>query len=391
MAETRIKFNNESLPIATLMSKITAFKNQIGNDRLDLQPSYQRGTVWNQDFKEKLIFSILSRYPVGSVIIRNLTERNDKGADTEVVDGQQRLTTIYEFTQGDFSVNDDLSKRIIKDNVESYEYDIKNNKGKDTEAIKLYRRYLKGQKVFLTYNTLASLMRSDFDSYNMALTYISHQDDNVIAEYFRFVQNQERLRAGEIINSIPDSQLEQYLLRVNSKNLLGKLSWEDKRKEFDKLFYAAIGIFEEKLPMGGIDADIIEYVKNSQGITGVALTRTNLLIAQLDGLAADNTWKFSSGINKRFVKFLFMLCGYGFVNFVENATKKLNQLYIVNKKLSAFSSAKATALDEEFKGYTKEQIEKYRLIALISKGSQKWDMVEERMKLLASLMDEVVC
>lgn len=390
MSETRIKFNNESLPIATLMSKIVAFKNQIGNDRLDLQPSYQRGAVWSQDFKDKLIFSILSRYPVGSVIIRNLAERNCKGADTEVVDGQQRLTTIYEFTQGEFSINDDLSKRIIKDNVESYEYDIKNNKGKDTEAIKLYKKYLKGQKVFLTYSTLASLMKSDFDSYNMALTYISHQDDNVIAEYFRFVQNQERLRAGEIINSIPDSQLEQYLLRVNSKNILVKLSWEDKRKEFDKLFYAAIGIFEEKLPMGGIDADIIEYVKNSQGITGIALNRTNLLISQLESLAADNTWKFSSGINKRFVKFLFMLSGYGFVNFAENTKKKLNQLYIVNKKLSAFSSAKATALDEEFKGYTDEQIEKYRLIALISKGSQKWDMVEERMKLLANLMEGVV-
>lgn len=390
MAETRIKFNNESLPIATLMSKITAFKNQIGNDRLDLQPSYQRGAVWNQDFKEKLIFSILSRYPVGSVIIRNLAERNFKGADTEVVDGQQRLTTIYEFTQGKFSINDDLSKRIIKDNVDSYEYDIKNNKSKDTEAIKLYKKYLKGQKVFLTYNTLSSLMKSDFDSYNMALTYISHQDDNVIAEYFRFVQNQERLRAGEIINSIPDSQLEQYLLRVNIKNLLNKLSWEDKRKEFDKLFYAAIGIFEEKLPMGGMDADIIEYVKNSQGITGTALNRTNLLISQLDSLAADNTWKFSSGINKRFVKFLFMLCGYGFVNFAVDAKKKLNQLYIVNKKLSAFSSAKATALNEEFKGYTEEQIEEYRLIALISKGSQKWDIVVERMKLLANLMEEVV-
>ena len=42
----------------------------------------------------------------------------------------------------------------------------------------------------------------------------------LIAEYFRFVQNQERLRAGEIINSIPDSQLEQYLLQIDTKNIL---------------------------------------------------------------------------------------------------------------------------------------------------------------------------
>ena len=323
------------------------------------------------------------------MIIRNLADRNKKGADTEVVDGQQRLTTIYEFTQGGFSINDELSKRIVRDNSDSYEFDIANNAGKETEAIKFYKKFKKGQKVSLTYGTLSSLMKADFDSYNMALTYISHHDDNVIAEYFRFVQNQERLRAGEIINSIPDSLLEQYLMQVDSKSLLFKLSWEDKRKEFDKLFYAAIGIFDEKLPLGGVDSDIIEYVKNSAGIAGRALERTNLLITQLQALSKDETWNFSSGINKRFVKFLCMLCGYGYVDFSKNPKEKLQQLFVVDKKLSAFSSAKATALSNEFVGYTEEQIENYRLIALISKGSQKWDMVEERMRLLAVLMNEV--
>lgn len=53
------------------------------------------------------------------MIIRNLADRNKKGADTEVVDGQQRLTTIYEFTQGGFSINDELSKRIVRDNSDS--------------------------------------------------------------------------------------------------------------------------------------------------------------------------------------------------------------------------------------------------------------------------------
>ncbi len=388
MEKSRIKFNNESLPIATLMGKITAFKHQIGNDRLDLQPSYQRGAVWGTDFKEKLIFSILSRYPIGSVIIRNLSERNGKGADTEVVDGQQRLTTIYDFTQNSLLINDELSKRIISDNEDAYEYDIKINSSSEKEAIKLYKRFKKGQKVNLTYNTLASLMRSDFDSYNMAITYISHHDDNVIAEYFRFVQNQERLRAGEIINSIPDSKLEKYLLRVDGNALLAKLGWIDKRKEFDKLFYAAIGIFDEKLPLGGIDSDIIEYVKNSDGISGLPLDRTNKLISQLQHLTEDSSWNFTTGVNKRFVKFLFMLSGYGYVDFSTNTDDKLKKLHLINKKLSAFSSAKANALKDEFDGFSDEQIEKYRLIALISKGSQKWDIVEERMKILADLVNE---
>ena len=103
------------------------------------------------------------------MIIRNLADRNKKGADTEVVDGQQRLTTIYEFTQGGFSINDELSKRIVRDNADSYEFDIANNAGKETEAIKFYKKFKKGQKVSLTYGTLSSLMKADFDSYNMAL------------------------------------------------------------------------------------------------------------------------------------------------------------------------------------------------------------------------------
>lgn len=385
MAESRIKFNNESLPIATILRRIDAFKEQIGNDRLDLRPVYQRGAVWNPDFKEKLIFSILSRYPIGSIIIRNLESRNSRGADTEVVDGQQRLTAIYEFKNGAFKLNELLSKRIISENAESYELDLRKGDGKKTEALKIYSEYKKGKKVFLSYSTLSTSMKSDFDSYNMALTYISHHDDNVIAEFFRFVQNQERLRAGEIINSIPDSPLEKYLQPVNVETILKKLNWEDKRKEFDKLFYSAIGILDEKLPMGGKDAEIIEYVKNASDISGKTLERTELLIHQLTAISNSNV-SFSKGINKRYIKFMFMLASYGLIDFSVDTKNKLEKLQAINEKLSAFSSAKADALKNEFRGYSDEEIEKYRLIALISRGSQKFSIIEERMKILAELM-----
>lgn len=353
-----------------------------------MRPVYQRGAVWNPDFKEKLIFSILSRYPIGSIIIRNLESRNIRGADTEVVDGQQRLTAIYEFKNGEFKLNELLSKRIISDNAESYELDLRKGDGKKTEALKLYSDYKKGKRVSLSYTTLSTSMKSDFDSYNMALTYISHHDDNVIAEFFRFVQNQERLRAGEIINSIPDSPLEKYLQQVNIETILKKLNWEDKRKEFDKLFYAAIGIFDEKLPMGGVDAEIIEYVKNASDISGKTLERTELLISQLLAISNSNV-SFSRGINKRYIKFMFMLAGYGLIDFSVDTETKLGKLQAINEKLSAFSSAKADALKNEFMGYSDEEIEKYRLIALISKGSQKFSIIEERMRVLAELMTQI--
>lgn len=70
-----------------------------------------------------------------------------------------------------------------------------------------------------------------------------------------------------------------------------------------------------------------------------------------------------------------------------NTQELLLKLQEINNKLSSFSSAKADAVSKEFLGYPKEQIENYRLIALIAKGSQKYTLIEERMKILSQLMD----
>ena len=81
-----------------------------------------------------------------------------------------------------------------------------------------------------------------------------------------------------------------------------------------------------------------------------------------------------------------MLASYGLIDFSVDTKNKLEKLQAINEKLSAFSSAKADALKNEFRGYSDEEIEKYRLIALISRGSQKFSIIEERMKILAELM-----
>lgn len=138
--------------------------------------------------------------------------------------------------------------------------------------------------------------------------------------------------------------------------------------------------------MGGIDSNIIEYVKNAIDINGLALQRTNRLIDQLN-IIANSGISMTTGVNKRYIKFLFMLAGYNLIDFGNNTQELLLKLQEINNKLSSFSSAKADAVSKEFLGYPKEQIENYRLIALIAKGSQKYTLIEERMKILSQLMD----
>jgi len=67
-------------------------------DRLII-PEYQRDFVWSDEQKELLIDSIFRSIPIGNIF---LNER--RGSPTyEVVDGQQRLTTIFKFLNDEFT------------------------------------------------------------------------------------------------------------------------------------------------------------------------------------------------------------------------------------------------------------------------------------------------
>ena len=120
----KMNFNPSTLPIITLMNSI---KNE-KRSGLDLQPTYQRGYIWDNDFKEKLIYSLTKHYPIGNIIIRNLEEPNEKNSKSEVVDGQQRLTTIYKFVNDELIVSGEIARKIVEENIDYYEEEYLTNK-----------------------------------------------------------------------------------------------------------------------------------------------------------------------------------------------------------------------------------------------------------------------
>ena len=71
--------------------------------KLTIQPEYQRHYIYNDGKKDvAVIESILNRYPLG-LIYFNLTN----SGQYEVLDGQQRITSIGRFVTGKFSIEDD--------------------------------------------------------------------------------------------------------------------------------------------------------------------------------------------------------------------------------------------------------------------------------------------
>lgn len=85
---------------------IAWFRDLYVRGLLNLDPPYQRRSVWNQTYRNFFIETILMRYPAPAIFIHE--DISPEGLATySVVDGKQRLTTIFEFADEDFPVAED--------------------------------------------------------------------------------------------------------------------------------------------------------------------------------------------------------------------------------------------------------------------------------------------
>lgn len=370
----RLEFALESYALMTLISRIRVI--EFGG--LDLRPKYQRNYIWKNDFKDKLIYSIIKSYPIGNIIIRQLKEPNEKGAEMEIVDGQQRMTTIYEFVEGKYEIHSDFSRKIIESIQEFY------GDRTDLEFEKLKKKLNNKGKIRLKYSDFPAVIRGRFEGFNISVTKILEATDEEITEYFRFLQNQERLRAGEILNSLADSKMEKYLLKIEDlKEFCNIIGFDNERKEFDKLFYNIIGLFDRKVSLGSPDIIVKKYVTTVEKITDGKENLTNLLM-QINKITEILKGRpILVNTKKRYVKFLMLLMGFNFVDFTVDTERKLRALENIDNKLSVFFSSKPSVVQAEFEEYSNEVIEEFSSIALISKGAQVLERVENRMKILA--------
>lgn len=73
---------------------------------LKANPEYQRGVVWSESQKKKLVDSVLRGYPLPLIYLHHIKTDVEgmKREDLEVIDGQQRLHALFEFSEGAFKL-----------------------------------------------------------------------------------------------------------------------------------------------------------------------------------------------------------------------------------------------------------------------------------------------
>jgi uncharacterized protein with ParB-like and HNH nuclease domain len=94
-------FDPEKIRIDPRVFSTGEIEKFIDKKDLDISPDFQRNFVWEHKRKSRLIESLMLRIPLPMFYLSQ-----DKEGVFQVVDGLQRLTTIYNFVKGKFTLKD---------------------------------------------------------------------------------------------------------------------------------------------------------------------------------------------------------------------------------------------------------------------------------------------
>lgn len=177
--------NERKLSTQPLDLTVDSLVTRIDRGGLILQPEFQRDYVWSSVKASQLIESILMGIPLPIVYMAETPDN-----DWEVVDGQQRLTSIHSYIRGKFP--DGSVFRLGRLNVLS---DLKGKGFKDLSKSE--------QNAILNYTLRAIVLRND-----------SHPD--VKFEVF------ERLNCGSV--QLKDAELRNCMYRGTYNDMLAALS-----------------------------------------------------------------------------------------------------------------------------------------------------------------------
>lgn len=80
-------------------TSVQSIYNWYRENKLYVNRRYQRKLVWTLEEKQKLIDSILKKYPIPAIL---LAEKEGKAGEYEIIDGLQRLHAILSFIETNF-------------------------------------------------------------------------------------------------------------------------------------------------------------------------------------------------------------------------------------------------------------------------------------------------
>lgn len=169
----RFKRHETSFTIATLWE----FKSL---DKINLEPKYQRSSnVWNIEKQSFLIDSIVKNFPIPPVFLHEFIDQETGKTKYDVIDGKQRLTSIFKFIEGNLALPSDSSEDgYCSDDINATKFQDWSTKRLDD-------------------------VKRDFWQYQINIVFIDSEEEETINDVFdRLNRNGEPLSAQEFRNAM---------------------------------------------------------------------------------------------------------------------------------------------------------------------------------------------
>lgn len=247
--------NNGSKSVESMLRELKD-KSIIIND------SYQRKFVWiDSQIKRDLIKTMILGMPIGTIII--WSRLKDDVVREEVIDGQQRLTTIKSFmdkgSANNFSLDENTIRNILKD--KQILKILEKEAVVDLKTKNLLEWfYMEPGFKKISFEKLPTFFQKKITNYNLNTITIHTGGDgeNYIREYFRVLQNQEKLKAGEILHSIPDNFLNNHLDNSQIDAFCKITHFNNLKWGFNKHFTVFAGLILDITRMGQTDKEVVK-------------------------------------------------------------------------------------------------------------------------------------
>ena len=172
--------------------------------KIDPTPDYQRPPAWSLKQKQLLMDTILRGYDIPKFYWRKV--KRDDGVIYEVIDGQQRLRTIWEFRKGEFALAKDAD---------------------DIDGHKIAR---------LKFTQLPPELMLAFDTYQLDVVEIvdgaASDDDDEVRDMFLRLQNGTTLKAQEKRNAMGGA-MRDFVKAIAKHPFFEKCAFSNKRFTFD--------------------------------------------------------------------------------------------------------------------------------------------------------------
>ncbi|MEZ5946163.1 MAG: DUF262 domain-containing protein [Hyphomonas sp.] len=198
-----MKCSSDAVPIGKLWVK---------KNRIDLNPPYQREAgIWSEDKQQLFMDSILNGFDVPKLYFHDRTGEKGPYSDS-VVDGKQRLSSIWAFMEDGFPLASDFE---FSGDKSFFEGSLPSPNQKYSEFSEEQKEYFRGQTI-----DVVTILDAD-------------EDD--IEELFSRLNNGEPLNAAEKRNAMGGNMIKLVRELAKSPELKQSLSFKDKRMSFHEV------------------------------------------------------------------------------------------------------------------------------------------------------------